>query len=568
MKKFLLNLLPAALICFLWVEVSAQNAKFEIYIQSTGVVSIEDEDDEGNPITLTFDASTDDAEQENDEVDTAFDDDLDAGWEGAPEDQNILTMGLRFRDIFIPQGATIDSAFIVLNAHEGKDAEDVARLTISAEAADSASTFDEENFNNEYLLTDRPTTNASVLWEVAEEWGIWEFYSTPDLKDIVQEIVDRDGWKMGNPIAFIIGGENQGPSDVDNAREFCSYENIADPEDGGDGQNHPERRPKFVVYYTAPSYTYSSYIKSTGFVTIEDEDDNGNPITLTFDASTDDAEQENDEVDTAFDDDLDAGWEGAPEDQNILTTGLRFTNISIPQGATIESAYLVMNAHEGKDAEDVARMTIQAEAADSAFTFDEENFNNDYLLTDRPKTNASVMWEVDEAWDIWGFYESVDFSEVIQEVVDREGWKQGNAIALFLQGENQGPSDVDNAREFCSYENIADPEDGGDGQNHPERRPRLVINFSLPTVGGTQTVTLSDSDITVFPNPSNEIINVEIKNQKEAQIFIYDLTGKVVASDFAGSTLNQINVSNLNKGIYVLKAIQGENAYVQKIVVE
>ena len=54
--------------------------------------------------------SSDDAEQENDAIDGLYDDDLDAGWEGAPEDFNTLTVGLRFRDIFIPKGATIDWA--------------------------------------------------------------------------------------------------------------------------------------------------------------------------------------------------------------------------------------------------------------------------------------------------------------------------------------------------------------------------------------------------------------------------------------------------------------------------
>ncbi len=534
----------------------SQNSKIEVYIQSTGVVTIEDDGE-----MLTFDASTDDAEQENDAVDTPFDDDIDAGWEGAPEDQNILTAGLRFRDIYIPKGATIDSAFIIVNSHEGKDAEDVAKITINAEAADSAYTFDEANFNDTKLLTDRPMTSASVLWTVDEPWELWGYYSTPDIKDLVQEVVDRGGWKMGNAIAFYLQGEDQGPSDVDNAREFEAYENIADPADGGDGQNHPERRPKLVVYYTADTYTYASYIQSTGVVTIEDDGE-----MLTFDASTDDAEQENDAVDTPFDDDIDAGWEGAPEDQNTLTAGLRFRNVTVPQGAMIESAYIIVNSHEGKDAEDIAKITITAEATDSAYTFDEANFNDTYLLTDRPMTSASVLWTVDEPWGLWEFYQTPDLADVVQEVVDRSGWKSGNAIAFILAGEDQGPSDVDNAREFEAYENIADPADGGDGQNHPERRAQLFIHYK---VGPTSIFTRTPAGtLRAYPNPAKDQLTVELKKDAAATIELLDITGKVVLSQNTNNRISTLNISNVAKGIYIIKAVQESQTLLQKMIIE
>lgn len=58
---------------------------------------------------------------------------------------------------------------------------------------------------------------------------------------------------------------------------------------------------------------------------------------MTFAASSDDAEQESDEIDALFDDDIDTGWEGAPKDFNILTCCLRFQNICIPKGARIKS---------------------------------------------------------------------------------------------------------------------------------------------------------------------------------------------------------------------------------------
>jgi hypothetical protein len=110
----------------------AQSIKIERRILATDTVST------GG---IKVPVSSDDAEQENNEMDALFDDDIDAGWEGAPEDQNILTAGLRFRQIDIPQGAKIDSAFLTIWSHEGKSAEDIANINIYVDANVNAPTF-------------------------------------------------------------------------------------------------------------------------------------------------------------------------------------------------------------------------------------------------------------------------------------------------------------------------------------------------------------------------------------------------------------------------------------------
>ncbi len=548
MRETLQLLFVFVLTTFSLVSGNAQSETLTRTIMVTDTVA--DEDDE----SIMFPASSDDAEQENDEIDALYDDDLDAGWEGAAEDQNILTTGLRFRDITIPQGAEIDSAYLVLTSHEGKSAEDVARLTIYGEASANAETFTEDA-----LITDRPATSAQILWEVAEEWELYGSYQTPDLAPVIQEIVDQPEWVSGNALALVLAGEDQGPSDLENAREFESFENIADPEDGGDGQNHPERIPMLVIHYQIPA-------SSSGVVdvrimvtdTVTDEDD----PEITFAASSDDAEQENDEIDALFDDDLDVGWEGAAEDQNILTTGLRFRNITIEPGSIIDSAFLVVSSHEGKSAEDVARITIFGDDTDDAVTFTE-----DALITDRPATDAQVLWEVAEEWEIWEFYRTPDLKEIIQEIVDRDGWQSGNSVALILAGEDQGPSDLENAREFESYENIADPEDGGDGQNHPERVPQLLIYYS----GGTTSARTFSPEVNklhLYPNPNHtDLLNLEFEHSGSSTIEIYSLLGQRIKSVSAAERKVQLLLNQLNPGTYIVRARQGKETYVQKLIV-
>jgi hypothetical protein len=181
-------------------------------------------------------------------MDALFDDDLDAGWEGAPEDQNILTAGIRFRQIDIPQGAKIDSAFITIWSHEGKSADDIANINIYVDANINAPTFKLDS-----LISKRTLSLNSVKWIENKQWKIWQPYRTPDISSLLKEMVSKPSWKSGNPLAFIFAGENQGPSEVENAREFESFENIADPSDGGDGQRHPERIPLLTVYYSLPA---------------------------------------------------------------------------------------------------------------------------------------------------------------------------------------------------------------------------------------------------------------------------------------------------------------------------
>jgi len=549
MKK----LLPLFLIVLLltgFKTVTAQSTMLELTIIRNGE-PITDTLDNGQ--VITFDTSSDDAEQENDEMDALYDDDIDAGWEGDPEDFNILTAGLRFQNVNIPQGATIDSAYLIVTSHEAKSPDDVAEITIVGEASDFAATYDFIS-----LITNRPETQAKLEWVVNEEWGLWTDHRTPDIKNIVQEIVNREGWAYGNALAIMLKGKNQGPSEVENAREFEAFENIADPEDGGDGQNHPERRPKLRIYYTVTSSAIERYILTNGDP-ITDTLDNGQVIT--FDTSSDDAEQENDEMDALYDDDIDAGWEGDPEDFNILTAGLRFRDIDMPKNVTIDSAFIVVCSHEAKSAEDVADITIVGEASDNAPTY---NFES--LITDRPETATTINWTVAEEWGLWTYHRTPDIKNIVQEIIGREGWQRGNSIAIMLKGQNQGPSEVENAREFESFENISDPEDGGDGQNHPNRRPKLVIYYSSPSFV-TETFTQTQS-LHIYPNPVlNNILNITLNNHHEAVIQVSDQSGRLLIEQAVnGQKQAALDVHEMPKGIYVIKVVQDNQVFVQKMI--
>ncbi|MEO1254179.1 MAG: T9SS type A sorting domain-containing protein, partial [Bacteroidota bacterium] len=384
----------------------------------------------------------------------------------------------------------------------------------------------------------------------------------------------------------VIAGENQGPSEVENAREWQSFENIADPEDGGDGRNYPGRAPRLIIYYGGYDGDpieidrgISSFAKNAIDVSIiktgtaTDEDD----PTITFNVSSDDAEQENDEIDALNDDDIDAGWEGEEGDANILTAGLRFQNVGIPKGSIIDSAFFVVVSHEAKSAEDVAELTIYAEDTDDAQTFTE-----DALITSRTGTTAQVKWIVDEEWGLWTTERSVDIKTVVQEIVNREGWVSGNSMAFIITGEDQGPSEVENAREWQSFENIADPEDGGDGRNYPERAPRLIVYYGGyegdPIVidrgiNSFAALSVADNELdistTIYPNPATDLINLVLLSAQEATISLTNMDGKLI-KEFSNNGLKEIkiNLSYLQEGIYVINVNQSGASFQRKFIVK
>lgn len=480
--------------------------------------------------------SFDDGEYENDLIDKLNDDDLDMGWEG--DDLNVMTSFTRFQNVTIPKGSVITSATLQIYAHEDESAE--ARVTVTAEDIDDSPLFSEDE-----SLSDRTMTEAAVDWTITENWTMWEQYESPDLSTVVQEVIDRAGWEPGNALTLFMKGEDQGASLLDNARDFESYENIEDPDDGGDGLHHPERVPTLIIEYTPPPGELVLTIIETG---------RDGETAISFD----DGEYENDVIDKLNDDDLDMGWEG--DDLNVMTSFTRFQNVTIDQGTQIDSAVLVVYAHEDESAE--ARVTVFAEAADNSPLFGE-----DEALSDRTMTATSVPWIMTEDWIMWQPYHSPNLASLIQEVIDRPGWQSGNSLTLFMKGEDQGASLLDNARDFESFENIEDPDDGGDGLHHPERVPTLKIYW-----GGTKVEEISYAPeyFNIYPNPvSGSMLRiVPLISDADYSVSVMNMNGQVVKHLPENSQMISIDVSDLRSGIYIIRTAQKGVVQNRKIILQ
>jgi len=132
-----------------------------------------------------------------------------------------VALGFRFQNIDIPQGATINSANLeLIPADTNSEASD---LIIWGEDIDNAPTFTDATAD----ISNRTSTTATVNWSVPSQ-TIGVPQQTPDIKNILQEIIDRPGWASGNAVVIVI----QSIDPLTGEREYQSFEN-------GGGVNTP-----------------------------------------------------------------------------------------------------------------------------------------------------------------------------------------------------------------------------------------------------------------------------------------------------------------------------------------
>ena len=200
---------------------------------------------------------------------------------------------------------------------------------------------------------------------------------------------------------------------------------------------------------------------------------------------------------------------GANERYHI---GARFFGIAIPQGATIQRARLFLTSSESV----YKNMTLRVHADD---VDDSEDFRLGALVTDRPRTTTSAEWSVtsDQGWIAGHEYSSPELKDLIQEVVNRPGWTENNAISLLLiaEGGDTVPHkvwSVDGSAEDAPRIEI-DFVPAGDG---PTPAPTLTFtpfpsSTATPTRTPTPTVTpTSTTTPTVTSTPQVAKVNLPL----------------------------------------------------------
>lgn len=119
---------------------------------------------------------------------------------------------------------------------------------------------------------------------------------------------------------------------------------------------------------------------------------------------------------------LDAGSHTTQEARGNV--GLRFTNITIPQGATIDAAYIEIKPAGGADD---ANVDIYYQDV-----LDPVDFETDEDVTSRAEGGTPIPWVEDDLGA--AYVASPSLKDLIQEAVDRGSWSSGNALVLLIKG--------------------------------------------------------------------------------------------------------------------------------------
>ena len=184
------NRMGSALLCFVALMLFLNNQSQRVAQGQTGTVTV----------SVRVNRAVDDVEERMaDGVMYTDSSDLELGDD--PETLGDQAVGMRFRALTIPQGATILNAYIEFETDEVS--QPTTSVTFYGQSNNNAPAFTTTIRN----LTSRPKTVAAVAWNNIPSWNtIGQKQQTPNLAPIVQEIVNRSGWAAGNNLVFIVDG--------------------------------------------------------------------------------------------------------------------------------------------------------------------------------------------------------------------------------------------------------------------------------------------------------------------------------------------------------------------------
>lgn len=104
--------------------------------------------------------------------------------------------------------------------------------------------------------------------------------------------------------------------------------------------------------------------------------------------------------------------------------------------------------------------------------------------------------------------------------------------------------------------------DGGSAQ--PQAMP-FIVTYVATSLGTTETRQL-DSRVLVYPNPATDSFKLTLPSESKnsnTDVSIYDVTGRKVKSF---KMADSYNVSDLQKGVYLIKVNDGQNIKATKLI--
>ena len=138
---------------------------------------------------------------------------------GADAAGDTLNTGLIFHDVDIPNGSIILAAYVMLYAN-ANTAGATCNLRIYGDTTPTPA-----GFTTYADFVGRPRTTAYVDWSAVPAWTNTNFYYTPNIRTVIQEIVSGGGWSDSN--------EDLGIFIQNNSSSASAYRQAGSLENGG-----------------------------------------------------------------------------------------------------------------------------------------------------------------------------------------------------------------------------------------------------------------------------------------------------------------------------------------------
>ena len=297
-------------------------------------------------------------------------------------------IGLRFSDLNVPQGATIERAVLKLTPNGGGSSPTQVRVV--GEATDNAVTFLPGNSSlSNRINSSSQHTAADVTWDI-ERWNMNSVYwDSIDISAVLNEITQRPGWCAGNSVALYLEGMGD--------RRFVSFD------------RDPWFAPALEVTYDPSSVDFSDTCLRQRTAAVV-------------------SGGSNDLIESVVDGSIDAAANMLRTSDGIdeQSIGLRFQSIDVPANATISSAYLQLTS-AGFETGDV-HLAIDIQASASAAQFSA----TDNSLSSRTYSGSPVAWNNVPETPAGSSSRSPDLTSLIQGMVNRGGWVSGNSALIKM----------------------------------------------------------------------------------------------------------------------------------------
>lgn len=132
---------------------------------------------------------------------------------------------------------------------------------------------------------------------------------------------------------------------------------------------------------------------------------------------------------------------------NAMNTNLRFTNLTIPQGATIQTAKLTVYSRGDRYTVDshvyVMVGTDQADDSSQITSYSAHQSR-------KSNVNTEIKWLASNTVSGEAM-QSPELKTIVQEVVSRPGWSSGNAIQFFCEASTEGNTTLNSDLDYHSY---------------------------------------------------------------------------------------------------------------------